>query len=422
MNNRQIPRPSNIIESFKILKGNTRVSIQFEPLWGIPFVLYNFYLSLYMKEIGVTNQEIGYLIAIGFLAGTIFSMFGGVITDKLGRKKTTLIFDLISWPLVMIIYLFANNFWMFALATVVNSVVRIVAVSWNLMVIEDADNDQRVAAFNLLNIITIATGVIIPIAGILVNAFGVVHGERIFLGLSAVSMTTMMLVRNHYYVETRTGKQILEEHRKNPMSNIFKNALPHHAIRELIKKPVTLMVVCVMVLFNIYITLGGFNSLYFAPYMTEVLSLGKSTISILGGIYSAVLFFIFVFINPVISRLNKTVNMIVGLVIQAVALFLLTTIPQGNLIIASLCVILFAFGFGIFKPFIDSLLAEVTEGKDRAGVYSMINMAICIGTALMGVVSGILYVLNPRMLYFTSIAILLTCVGILVAILKSKEL
>jgi len=96
MNNRQIPRPSNIIESFKILKGNTRVSIQFEPLWGIPFVLYNFYLSLYMKEIGVTNQEIGYLIAIGFLAGTIFSMFGGVITDKLGRKKTTLIFDLIS--------------------------------------------------------------------------------------------------------------------------------------------------------------------------------------------------------------------------------------------------------------------------------------------------------------------------------------
>ena len=101
-----ITKPANIIESFKILKGNTRVSIIFEPLWGIPFVIFNFYLSLYMKKLGNTAKQFGYLISIGFVAGAVFSLFGGVLTDKFGRKKTTFIFDMISWPVCTLIYLF----------------------------------------------------------------------------------------------------------------------------------------------------------------------------------------------------------------------------------------------------------------------------------------------------------------------------
>jgi len=43
------PKPANIIESFKILDGNAKVCVMFEPLWGIPYVLYNFYLCLYIR-------------------------------------------------------------------------------------------------------------------------------------------------------------------------------------------------------------------------------------------------------------------------------------------------------------------------------------------------------------------------------------
>ena len=93
MDNLEICRPTNIVQSFKLLKGNTRTSIIFEPLWGIPFVLFNFYLSLYMKELGITDKQIGYLISIGFISGTFFSVFAGAITDKLGRKKTSFIFS-----------------------------------------------------------------------------------------------------------------------------------------------------------------------------------------------------------------------------------------------------------------------------------------------------------------------------------------
>ena len=106
---------NHIIDSFKTLKGNTRVSVICEPLWGIPWVLYTFYLSLYMKELGITDTQLGYLISIGFAANIIFSMVGGLITDNLGRRKTTLIFDMIAWPGSILIYLLSNNFRMFAL-------------------------------------------------------------------------------------------------------------------------------------------------------------------------------------------------------------------------------------------------------------------------------------------------------------------
>jgi len=81
---------ANIFKTFKTLKGNTRISVIFEPMFGIPFALFNFYLSLYMKSQGIGNKQIGYLIAINFIFSAVFSLFGGVISDHLGRKKATL--------------------------------------------------------------------------------------------------------------------------------------------------------------------------------------------------------------------------------------------------------------------------------------------------------------------------------------------
>lgn len=404
---------NNIIKSLGILKGNTRISVLCEPLWGLPFVLFNFYLSLYMKELGVTDKQIGYIISIGYIAGTVFSLVSGIITDRLGRKRTTLIFDFISWPLTVFIYLISGSFIMFAVATVLNSMGKIVGVSWNLMVVEDADNEQRIAAFNLLNIINVATGIIIPVAGILVGAYGVVTAERIFLLYGLISMSTMIILRNHLYRETRIGQQILDERKKNPVPFNLKSLIPIKAATVFKGNPRAVIAAMVYILFFVYFPLGTFNSLYFAPYMTEVLKLGKSSISVLGGVYSGVMFFVFVFIVPVISKRNNTRNMQFGLLIQAASLFWLIMLPAGSLVKVMLCIGVYAAGFGIFRPFLDSMLAEVTEGNERAGIYSLINTVTCVITALLGFVSGSIYIINPRILYILSIAILLASVALL---------
>ncbi|HEX3043250.1 MAG TPA: MFS transporter [Bacillota bacterium] len=407
-------KTTHIIQSFKTLKGNSRVSVIFEPLWGIPYVLYTFYLSLYMKDQGITDTQLGYLISIGFLASIFFSMFGGFITDRLGRKKTTLIFDLLAWPVSLLFYLIFESFWMFALAQVINGMARITAVSWNLMVVEDAEVQEQVAAYNLLNAINISVGIFTPLAGILVNYLGIINGEKFLLGFAVISMTAMILFRNHYFRETKVGREILDErkqHLKQQPNKQWKFDLS--LLQSLKRKPMIIMALALSILFNAYIPIGTFSSLYYAPFLTEVLKLDKSAISILGGISAMAMLFVFAFLTPRLSHRKRFSHMAVGLVFQILALFMFITIPSAQFWPVIISVVLFALGYGVVKPFNDSVLAEVTAGKERAGIYAIHNTAVSISSAGMGVASGYLYKSNPDLIYVISIWILIVCIGFL---------
>ncbi|WP_369691631.1 MFS transporter [Tepidanaerobacter acetatoxydans] len=388
-------------------------------MWGIPYVLYNFYLSLYMKSQGITDKQIGFLISLGFISAIIFSMLAGPITDTLGRRKTTLIFDIIGWPCSILIYALAHNFWMFALGIIVNGAHRVTAVSFNLMVIEDSSNEQRFAAFNLINIINISAGLLTPIAGIAVKLYGIVKAERFFLIFAVISMTVMMILRYHFHTETLIGQTILQERLEHDKKSGLNKGIYREVAADLRLEPTILMIMSVVILFNMYTTIGTHLSLYFAPYMSEVLGIEKSMISLLGVANSATMIIVLVFINPVLSRGDMVNNMIVGLILQAAALFLLVTIPENNFLITAFSLVIFAAGFGIFKPCVDSMLAELTEGKTRATIYSLVNTGISILSAAMGLISGYIYDLNPRLIYIISILILTLCIAILAVLKKS---
>lgn len=412
---------ATIFDSFKLLRGNTRASVIMEPMYGIPFALYNFYLSLYMKSMGINDVQIGYLIALNCIFSAIFSLFGGVITDRLGRKRTTLIFDFLSWPVSLLIYAFSHSFWMFALGIIINSFSKIVGVSWNLMVIEDATNEERIAAFNILNIINLATGVITPLAGIAISFFGIVAAERSFILFAAACMVVMILIRNHLYVETKIGREILESQSGFELREIFRGGIYGRSLSAIFKSKEILLALAVYILFMTYIPVGTFSSLYYAPFFSEVLSINKSAVSVLGAVNSAVMLFIFVFVIPVISRLLPEKNMLAGIVLQAIALLGFVLIPRNHLAGVIIFVVVFAVGFGIFRPFIDSLLAEVTDGRERAGIYSLLNMVISILSSLFGLISGYLYVVNPRLIYILSIGFLLICTVLLVFFTRLRE-
>ena len=301
---------------------------------------------------------------------------------------------------------------MFALAQIINSLSKITAVSWSLMLIEDTTSQQQVTAYNLINTINISVGIFTPLAGIMVKELGIVTGERILLGFAVISMTVMMLGRNYYYRETSIGQQILNERSGHPHRKKLKLNLG--VFKLLVKKPLMTMVICCSVLFNTYIPIGTFLSLYYAPFLTEALKLDKSAIAILGGVNAAVMLLVFVFLIPRFAHFNRFLLMATGSFIQISALILFITIPASHFLITIICVVLFAVGFGMAKPFMDAVLAEVTEGKERAAIYAFHNTAVAICSAGIGFISGFLYNLNPALLYMVSIGILVICVGCLV--------
>ena len=76
-----------------------RACVYTEPLWGIPYNLYTPYVSVYMLALGLTDAQIGLIVTISLVLQIFSSLMGGVVTDKLGRRKTTFIFDTISWSI-----------------------------------------------------------------------------------------------------------------------------------------------------------------------------------------------------------------------------------------------------------------------------------------------------------------------------------
>ncbi|MDR0708925.1 MAG: MFS transporter, partial [Spirochaetaceae bacterium] len=81
------------------LRGNPRACVYTEPLWGLSMNLCLPYASVYMLALGLKDADVGFIASAGMLTQVIFGFLGGVITDKLGRRKTTAIFDFIAWSI-----------------------------------------------------------------------------------------------------------------------------------------------------------------------------------------------------------------------------------------------------------------------------------------------------------------------------------
>ncbi|MDC7242372.1 MAG: MFS transporter, partial [Spirochaetales bacterium] len=126
------------------LKGNPRACVYTEPLWGIPFNLYAPFVTVYMYALGVLDTQIGLLLSIGMVFQVGAAILGGIVTDKLGRRLTTIIFDTLSWSIPALIWAFAQNFWWFLAATMFNSLWQITNNSWNCLLVEDCDESIMV--------------------------------------------------------------------------------------------------------------------------------------------------------------------------------------------------------------------------------------------------------------------------------------
>jgi MFS family permease len=404
------------------LEGNARVCIAFHPLWGIPYTIYFFYLSLYMKAHGVTDSQLGFLMVVGAAASIVFSIAAAPLVDNLGRKKSTFIFDLLSSALPPFIYAISGSFWVSLIAIILTNANKVMSVAYYLVMIEDADDKQRLVAFNLFNIITIAAGIFIPVAGIFVERFGLVKTERLFLIFSGISMTSLIIVRNYFLKETTAGAEILKN--KKSMRFSIKDAVKPYAnsYKYLTTHPVALVTVIANVIFYVYYIVGTNNSLYFAPYFIDGLKLEPAVISVLGAFYSAGMLFAMIVINPLMQKVNIFISLIVGAIVNIAGLVLLVVIPGKSLVAAIAAVVLTSVGFGILKSVIDAALAITTEGKARAGIYSISNLLSSVLGMLAAGIIGILYPGNPASVYIMSaIMLFVVIVCFVVVILWEKK-
>ncbi len=195
------------------LRGNGRACVYTEPMWGLSMMLVLPYASVFMLALGLKDQQIGLLATVSMLAQVVFGLLSGVITDKLGRRLTTAVFDVVAWSIPCLIWAFAQNFWWFLIASVINGAWQVTQNSWDCLLVEDIDRGQITKVYSLVKVAGEFSALFAPIAALLVSQFGLVPAVRVLYLNAFVIMSAKIVLLYRLTTETAMGRLRIEQTR-----------------------------------------------------------------------------------------------------------------------------------------------------------------------------------------------------------------
>jgi MFS family permease len=403
----------SLIVTLKNLRGNPRGCVYTEPLWGIPFNLYSPYVSIYMLALGLSDKQIGLIVSISWGFQIVLALLSGVVTDKLGRRRTTLIFDILSWGVPALISALAQNFWYFLAAGIINSVWRITHNSWTCLLVEDADQSQLVDIYTWIYIANIIVGFIAPLAGVLIGAFSLVPTMRGLYIFAAIMFTLKAIVTYRMTEETGQGKVRLHETRHQSAFDVlgeYKGVL-----RTLLHTPQTLYTAGIMLVLSISSMISGS---FWSIIVTEKLHIPNQNLAIFPFFKSAIMLLFFFVVMPRISKMHFKLPLVLGFIGFVLSQLLLVTAPDRNYYFLFVSILLEACCFAAVSPLMDKMVVLTIDAKERARIQSILYVGIILLTSPFGWIAGNLSALNKGLPFLLNIT--LFAVGAVLAYLMGK--
>ena len=403
----------SLITTLKNLRGNPRGCVYTEPLWGIPFNLYSPYISIYMLALGLSDKQIGLIVSISWGFQIFLALLSGVVTDKLGRRRTTLIFDILSWSVPALISALAQNFWYFLAAGIVNSFWRITDNSWTCLLVEDADQSQLVDIYTWIYIANIMVGFIAPLTGILIGVFSLVPTMRGLYIFAAIMFTLKAIVTYRMTEETGQGKIRLHETRHQSFFDVlgeYKGVL-----RAVLHTPQTLYTAGILLVLGIASMISGS---FWAIIVTEKLHIPAQNLAFFPFIKSAIMLLFFFVVMPRIGKMHFKVPLVLGFLGFVLSQFLLVTAPDRNYFFLVISVLLEACCFATVSPLVDKMVVLSIDAKERARIQSIIYVGTILITSPFGWIAGNLSALDKALPFLLNIT--LFAVGAVLATLAGK--
>ncbi|MDI9470107.1 MAG: MFS transporter [Bacillota bacterium] len=395
-------RQHPLIDNLLGLRGNSRACVYTEPLWGIPHALYYPYMSVYMLALGVSDVGIGLLLTIGMVLQVISAFLGSFITDRLGRRRTTFLFDFVSWSSPVFVWMIAQNFTYFLVATILNSTWQITSISWACLMTEDAREDQLVGMYTWCTIAGLLAVFVAPISAWLVQNRGLVPAMRIMLLFAFISMSTKFILLYLFSRETEVGKQRMAETKGQPLLAQLGEYLP--VMRQMAASRPLRSMLLLMVLIN---ATTSITASFYSLYVTQDLGIQDQWLAYF-PMLRAVIMLLFIFtVQTILNRLHYRVPMSVGLILFGTGQVLLLLSPPRQLITLFLYVAFEAFGHALVFPHRDSLLARVVDPHERSRMYSLVYITVIFLTSPFGYIAGQLSNLDRRLPFALNIALYL---------------
>jgi MFS family permease len=161
------------------------------PFWG-----------LYVLELGGTKSTIGLLTTIQSLTTLLVQLPGGVISDRLGRKRVILIASVLGF-LPPIIYRYSTHWTMLVPGAIVAALSTLAMPALSALIADSLPQENRATGFGAYSMAWyLAIVVSIPLGGYILDQLGVVLGTQWGLLISVILTLPVVLIRWKYIDET----------------------------------------------------------------------------------------------------------------------------------------------------------------------------------------------------------------------------
>lgn len=408
-------RKHPLIELLKQNKGNPRTLIFIEPLWGIPYNLIAPFATLYMYTQGITDVQIGLMLSVAMFVQVFFSFIGGIITDKFGRKFTTMMGDFFGWSVACLIWAVSGNFWLFLIAVLFNSFEQINQTAWFCLLIEDADSKDLLGIYTWVNIGGLVAIFFAPISGLLINSFTVVPVVRVLYFVFALNMLIKVIVTFRHCEETRQGKIRMAETKDTPVLQMlyeYKDLIP-----KVVKNKEIMKVLIVSVILHIT---NLVNNNFFSLYVTQRLGIADRYLAFFPILNAAVMLIFMIGIQHRLESVKFRIPMWIGLILYAACSILLILAPIGSMSLIVIYVFVAAVASALVVPRKDALLQLNINPKERARINALIMSFTIAFASPFGYFAGWLSSIDRRLPFVFTFTIFIVAI-IIVGNIRDPE-
>jgi len=366
-----------------------------------------------MVALGLSDKQIGLIVSVSWGFQIFLALLSGVVTDKLGRRLTTLIFDILAWSVPALISAIAQNFWYFLAAGIINSIWRITHNSWTCLMVEDADPTQLVDIYTWVYIANQLVGFFAPLAGILIGIFSLVPTIRGLYIFAAIMFTVKAIVTYKMTQETTQGKIRLHETRHQSVFSVLSEY--DGVFRDLLHSPQTLYTAGIMLVISISAMVTG-N--FWAIIVTEKLHIPAQNLAVFPFVKSAIMLLFFFLIMPRLNKIHYQLPMTIGFLGFVTSQVLLITAPIQGYFFLLISVFLEACSFAAVSPLVDQMVVLTIDPKERARIQSILYVGIILLTSPFGWIAGTLSEINKNLPFTLNISLFV--MGAVLAYLAGK--
>jgi len=391
--------PNPLVATLTSLRGNPRACVYTEPLWGLSLNLCLPYASVYMLALGLGDSQIGLVASIGMLAQVGAGLLGGVITDKLGRRRSTAIFDTLAWSTPCVIWFAASFvdpkvvFWVFIGASIFNSAQLISQNAWDCLMVEDAEREQIPRIYSLMMVAGNLSALFAPISAALVVHYSLVTAMRILYINAAVVMLAKIIWLYLWSHETETG---LVRMSQTKGVGIWQLVSEYRGVLGIIRRsPGTIFALVIAALFG---AVNSVNSTFWQVVVNRKLLVPAGLLPYFPMARSllAILFF-FTVIHKVTGSSHFKVPLLCGFGAYLVGQVVISTLPAEaggagltTYLMLGVSVVFDSFGVSMLAMLAEALMALAVDKQERSRVMAVQRTVVMLSIAPFGWVAGLL--------------------------------